>query len=247
VSSSVEAGMVGRHKQAYEAIYQGAGDRRFDDLMSPWYQFVQGHLPELNGIRLLEVACGVGALACYSARLGAEVWAVDLAETAVQIGKSLAADTNTDPKFVCASIYELPFTSAFFDVIVSCETLEHLERPADGVRELRRVVRRGGQLLLTTPNYLNMVGLYRLGLALRGRPFQSGDKIQPVERFLTFCQVLWLLQGSGFRVLRMESRMHRLWVPKLGMRTLKAPDTSPTLRRWLRPFGLHFGFMAEAV
>ena len=46
----------------------------------------------------------------------------------------------------------LPFADASFDGIVSIETIEHLENPWSFVRELARLLRPGGFLVLSTPN-----------------------------------------------------------------------------------------------
>jgi ubiquinone/menaquinone biosynthesis C-methylase UbiE len=48
-----------------------------------------------------------------------------------------------------ASIYELPFETNSFDLVVCCEVLEHLERPAAGLAEVTRVARR--HVLMSTP------------------------------------------------------------------------------------------------
>ena len=50
----------------------------------------------------------------------------------------------------CADMRLLPFPSGGFDVVMSAHTLEHLSDPLDGLREMVRVLRPGGTLLLVT-------------------------------------------------------------------------------------------------
>lgn len=51
---------------------------------------------------------------------------------------------------VCV-LHHLPFADASFDVVLSTQTLEHLKQPAESVRELFRVLKPGGRLLMTAP------------------------------------------------------------------------------------------------
>jgi len=239
--------VVGLHKQAYEQSYRGAEYRFSQELLSPWYRFVRARLPVISGLQLLEIACGLGALTCLCAERGAQAWGVDLSETALQVGRAYATSHRLAVRFVCASVYEIPFPAETFDLVISCETLEHLQCPGHGLNELRRVIREGGMLLLTTPNYLNMVGLYRISLSLRKKRYWSTDTVQPVEQCFTYLSVARLLRLHGFRVRDMDSMVHRFWIPKGGLHTINALDTWPVARRLLKPFGLHFGFVAQAV
>lgn len=56
---------------------------------------------------------------------------------------------------VAADAERLPFRDGAFDVAVSAWLFEHLERPAEVLAELRRVLRPGGRLVFLTPNAWN--------------------------------------------------------------------------------------------
>jgi SAM-dependent methyltransferase len=49
-----------------------------------------------------------------------------------------------------------------FDVVVAGELIEHLSRPADFLDQVRRHLRPGGKLLLTTPNRFGILAIYRV-------------------------------------------------------------------------------------
>src|SRR4029077_19609519 len=51
-----------------------------------------------------------------------------------------------------ASIYDLPFPDATFDAVLLSEILEHVDRDADALREVRRVLKPGGLALITVPH-----------------------------------------------------------------------------------------------
>ena len=96
--------------------------------------------------QVLEVGCGEGKLATHlirNAPAPARYLATDVSLETVGAG--------VDPRieFGAASIYELPFATDSFDLVVCCEVLEHLEHPAHGLAELSRVARE--RVLISTP------------------------------------------------------------------------------------------------
>jgi 2-polyprenyl-3-methyl-5-hydroxy-6-metoxy-1,4-benzoquinol methylase len=62
---------------------------------------------------------------------------------------------------------------AFADVVASVETIEHLENPRAFMRELVRLVRPGGCVLVTTPNQLSLLSLLTLVCKGRFNAFQD--------------------------------------------------------------------------
>jgi 2-polyprenyl-6-hydroxyphenyl methylase/3-demethylubiquinone-9 3-methyltransferase len=113
--------------------------------------------------RVLDVGCGEGQFASALARAGAEVLALDAAAEAVR--RALARNPGLDVRTVEPEA-ELPLADASFDVVWSGETIEHVADTAAWLSELRRVLRSGGVLLLSTPDHGPLARL-RLGLSRR--------------------------------------------------------------------------------
>jgi 2-polyprenyl-3-methyl-5-hydroxy-6-metoxy-1,4-benzoquinol methylase len=117
--------------------------------------------------RVLDVGCGEGQFAAALARAGAEVLALDAAAEAVR--RARARNPGLDVRAVNSET-ELPLADASIDVVWSGETIEHVADTAGWLSELRRVLRSGGVLLLSTPDH---GALSRLRLGLSRRAFEA--------------------------------------------------------------------------
>lgn len=100
------------------------------------------------GARVLDVACGTGYGAEILRKAGAaHIISVDRAMLALHFGKARYSLTA-----LCADAHRLPLRDGSFDVIVALETIEHLPKPLQFLKECARVLRQGGLLVLSTPN-----------------------------------------------------------------------------------------------
>ena len=115
-------------------------------------QIALGLVPFGHGRRALDVGAREGHQTRWLEARGYEVTAIDLTSS---FEGCLAVDVNDG----------LPFEDGSFDLLWCSEVLEHLEEPARALDEFRRVVRPGGNIILTTPNSYAL--LFRL-LALFG-------------------------------------------------------------------------------
>jgi 2-polyprenyl-3-methyl-5-hydroxy-6-metoxy-1,4-benzoquinol methylase len=98
--------------------------------------------------RVLDVACGEGFGVRMMGGRCAQVVGVDLDEPSIVAAR--AADGTCGGEYLVADATRMPFEAGAFDTVVSFETLEHVPvHPF--LREVRRVLRPGGLLLLSTP------------------------------------------------------------------------------------------------
>jgi len=97
-----------------------------------------------GGAALLDVGVGDG----YTIRLvkpEGPVFGIDIDPSM----KELATAKGVD--FRSGSAYAIPFPDASFEIVTCVEVMEHLDRPGEALAELRRVLKEGGSLVLTTP------------------------------------------------------------------------------------------------
>lgn len=100
------------------------------------------------GVRALDVACGPGIVVEALARRGGEVYGCDI--TTAMLDKAAARTRAAGLKnvtFVPGRAEALPFENEYFDVVVSRSAVHHFATPAAAVREMARVVRRGGRVI----------------------------------------------------------------------------------------------------
>jgi SAM-dependent methyltransferase len=102
--------------------------------------------------RILEVGCGSGGLLVAAARSGRSLVGVDIASRWLVVARRRLADHGLTVGLVAAEAERLPWPDASFDAVVADSVLEHLDDPAEALREWRRVLRPGGALVVWSPN-----------------------------------------------------------------------------------------------
>lgn len=118
-------------------------------LRNPWIQ--QTIVKTFNyPAKVLDIGCGGGYLTNYLARKGHIVSGVDLSEKSLAIAKKYDETKSVD--YRRASAYELPFGEETFDAVSAMDLLEHVENPAQVVKEASRVLKKGGLFFFHTFN-----------------------------------------------------------------------------------------------
>lgn len=100
---------------------------------------------DLRGKRVLDVAGGDGYWAGQARARGAHAVSIDLARKKMLYGKTL----RHAPELVEADALRLPFAPATFDVVLSICAIEHFDSGDAAIAEMARVLKPGGDLLLS--------------------------------------------------------------------------------------------------
>ena len=144
----------------------------------------------LQGSKVLDLGCGYGAFSIELAKRGVDLISADIGELLV---RKTSATTNLPGAVLDAC--SIGLKSESIDIMISSEMIEHTLSPTGAVREAGRILKVGGYLILTTPNYY-WQWMVRLASALRIRPFQG------YERFVRWIELERMCEDSGLELLR---------------------------------------------
>lgn len=166
----------------WRAVPEAARPERF----AARREFLLAHVQP--GRRVLDLGCGDGAFAADLVKGGAEVVAADVSREALRrAGARLGAAAEL---VALAEGAALPFAEDAFDLVWAGEVLEHVADVAGLLAELRRVLRWGGTLLVTTPWH---------GRLVVGRDEGTFDPRADHLRFFSARTLRALLRDAGFR------------------------------------------------
>ncbi|WP_163852958.1 methyltransferase domain-containing protein [Paenibacillus elgii] len=109
---------------------------------------------------VLDAACGAGYGSKMMQSAGAKfVLGVDISEESLQNALKTYGGSNVD--FIYGDVNKLPFENESFDIVVSFETIEHVESGSKWIEESSRVLKEDGLFLVSTPNrMISNPGLY---------------------------------------------------------------------------------------
>ena len=130
--------------------------------------------------KILDVGCGTGAnlkmLTAYGSAEG-----VDISPQAVDFCRERGLDSVK-----LGAIEHLPYESGSFELVTALDVVEHLDDDVAGLREMRRVLRRDGRILLFVPAFMFLWGVQ--------------DDVSNHRRRYTLPSLLRAVEAAGFAV-----------------------------------------------
>jgi ubiquinone/menaquinone biosynthesis C-methylase UbiE len=127
--------------------FNATWSRRFLKEHANRYMFASQYA---EGKRVLDLACGIGYGTQWLGRRAKRIVGGDLSPSALYEASRHFAGSGIH--YVQVDAQWLPFSSHAFDLVCSFETIEHLERPEEFVKECHRVLVADGVFLCSTPN-----------------------------------------------------------------------------------------------
>jgi len=148
--------------------------KRIDELMQNKKNF-----------KILDAGCGEGALVVRYRKKGYDIKGFDLNYSSKYIKKG--------------DITRIPFSNEKFDLVLCLDVLEHIEfeKQKEAIKELNRVLRKKGTLILGVPNLANFIS--RISFLLTGKLIRTSDIYRhkgdrPINEFIQ------LLKKNNFKI-----------------------------------------------
>ncbi len=157
-SNPCEKAFFGERSKIYSACKHGPDGALFLD------PFLYESLLHLEGKKVLDAGCGTASWTIVAAKNGASVWGIDIERCMLDQAESAikAAGVKDQVLLEEADVANLPFEGNFFDAALSVNVgcylpRAHMEGLCIHVRELARVLKEEGTLVLTAPTSFGVV------------------------------------------------------------------------------------------
>ncbi len=167
----------------------------------------------IQGKKVLDVGCATGYLGQAIKELGNEVIGIDVSSRAVEeakkvLNQALVLDIQED---------DLPFGENYFDVVILAETIEHLFWPEKTIEKIKRVLKKDGFIVISTPNFLILPNRIKMLLG-QFRYTDSGFLDRGHIHFFTYRSLLEFLAKTGLAVVE-ENHVPYFRFPEFFART----------------------------
>ena len=165
-------------------------------------QFVAEIVRHVTGRRprILDVGCGTGANLLMLSEFG-EAEGVDISEDALAFCRERGLE-----KVRLGAGEKLPYEDGTFDLVTALDVVEHMDDDLAGLREMRRVLRPDGRVLLFVPTFMFLWGLQ--------------DDVSNHRRRYRLPELRRVLEEAGFEIERMTYANITFFLPILIVRKL---------------------------
>jgi 2-polyprenyl-6-hydroxyphenyl methylase/3-demethylubiquinone-9 3-methyltransferase len=198
--------------------------RYFDRLVGDWAD-----------LAVLDLGCGGGFMAEAMAAKGARVTGLDPAREALAAARRHAEEQGLAIDYREGKGEELPFEDGSFDVVVSCDALEHVEDLSRVLDEVARVLAPDGLFLFDTINRNPVASFVAVTMAervLRMLPRGTHDP----DLFIRPADLARALERRGFEVDRFQglgpTGVDRRGALTFGLVPLTAVNYLGSARKW---------------
>lgn len=182
----------------------------FDGLFPILSRYVNWIGKYTNGkVRILDIGCGFGYFLKFCDKMGWETYGIDISSYAINVAKK-----NTKAQLYLYNIENVGkslFKENYFDLITMFDVIEHLTYPVIVLKEVHKILKLNGKLVITTPN-LNAIQRIFLKALVKEKLWYGFLDETHVHLFTPF-SLRTFIEETGFRILELKTPFHPLPVP----------------------------------
>lgn len=201
ILSQVESNITSPEERTYFLIHEARYKRILEEIQKNIK--TDARLRRNDKLKILDVGCYPYHLGAALEKMGYEVWGISSTHEPINNKRVAILNIETD---------KFPYKNNFFDLVLCSEVIEHLPHsPVPAIREMYRVTKPSGHILITTPNINRSInqGKMLLGKA----PVYSIDAFLENEgkgsnlyhrhnREFTLSELLRLTRHAGWQITR---------------------------------------------
>jgi 2-polyprenyl-3-methyl-5-hydroxy-6-metoxy-1,4-benzoquinol methylase len=145
-------GITDEFEQAYHTPYIEQGKAIHPHQLNHFADLMTARLRQFNAknVRFLDVGCSTGRVLQLASTMGFDAIGLDYSKWAAEHCARLGFETRHG-----SLLGQWP-EPAIFDVVHCCHTIEHVPDPLAYIREMHRLIKPGGQLMMAFPNYASI-------------------------------------------------------------------------------------------
>lgn len=166
-----------------------------------WYEymfnkrvdFIKERTPKKG--KVIELGCGSGIYGRIFSK-DYNLYLLDISKKSLELTKNIVKKAT----FVNADLMKTPFKKDFFDTIYSLGVIEHLDDPIGAVKEMKRIAKKGGRVIIGVPNKFSAYYVMYLILTILGKLI--GIKLWPYgyESMMSLSKVKKLGKSAGLKL-----------------------------------------------
>ncbi len=209
---------------------------KYYDEYSTWYddERIDGYYSFINEIeidvvrkygidkKILEVGCGTGIILDQTTKFAREAWGIDLSPEMVGVTRAKGLRARV------ASATKLPFKDNSFDVVYSFKVLAHIPDIETAIREIIRVVKPEGILILEFYNPTSMKHVTNKIMRSEEKVYTRFDNYSTIKRYL---KSIKLESVRGARIFFPHAKLYTLPVIGNILTSLEKRASSTLLSR----------------
>jgi len=112
----------------------------------------------LEGKKVLDIGCGTGFITNMAAKNGYDVTGIDLEKEGIRIARKNMGRKKV--RYMLGDFFDFKFKKGSFDSVILADVLEHVKEEGKMLREIFRVLKKDGVLIMTVPAFHFLFGYH---------------------------------------------------------------------------------------